>query len=404
MKRPVFVIVAVLLLGVVYIAGLSVGEERAFHAFPEAARAEEGVGAPMGVDFEPLFEAWQILEEGFVPAGDEGVPTPEERVWGAIQGLTKSYGDPNTVFLVPEAAVAFEEEIRGRFGGVGMELALREEGIVVVAPLKNTPAEKAGVRAGDVLLAVDGVSVEDRTLEEVVSQIRGEEGTDVTITFDREGVAAPFDIVITRAIIKVPTVEWEVRDDDIFVINFYSFNTGSASAFRTALREFTKSGSDDLLIDLRRNPGGLLSSAIDTTSHFLPAGKIVVREWFGEDIEEKVHRSKGYNTISEEDKDIVILVDGGSASASEIFAGALQEYDIATLIGTATFGKGSVQELIEVTPETLLKVTVAQWLTPRGRSISDGGLTPDVVIERTTEDIEAGRDPQLEKAIELLLE
>ncbi|MFT5352162.1 MAG: carboxyl-terminal processing protease, partial [Candidatus Paceibacteria bacterium] len=237
---------------------------------------------------------------------------------------------------------------------------------------------------------------------EAVSKIKGEKGTEVVITVAREGVAETIDISITRDNIKIPTVDTELRSDGVFVISLYNFNANATNDFRRALREFMLAKTDKLILDLRGNPGGFLTAAIDISSWFLPAGKIVVKEDFGGKEDEEVFRSRGYNIFNDNLK-MAILVNGGSASASEIVAGALQSHGIAELIGTNTYGKGSVQELMDITEETSLKVTIARWLTPNGKSISDGGLSPDIEVEFTNEDFEAKKDPQLDAAIDYLL-
>jgi carboxyl-terminal processing protease len=204
-----------------------------------------------------------------------------------------------------------------------------------------------------------------------------------------------------RDTINIPTLDTELRKDGIFSIKLYSFSANSASLFRDAIRSFAKSGSDKLLLDLRGNPGGYLDSAVDISSWFLPSGKTVVSEDYGNNKAPDVYRSRGYNLFNDKLK-FVILIDGGSASASEIVAGAMQDNKRAKLVGAQSFGKGSVQETIKVTPDTLLKITVAKWLTPNGTSISEKGLTPDYLVEPTPKDISDKIDPQLNKAVEIL--
>jgi carboxyl-terminal processing protease len=257
--------------------------------------------------------------------------------------------------------------------------------------------------------------------DQAVKLIRGKKGTTVTLLVQRKEKDKPFEIKIVRDKIAIPTIDTEIktspksggnatttaesgsglRKDGIFVVKLYNFSEPSPVLFQNALREFVDSGSHKLLLDLRGNPGGYLSAAIDMASWFLPAGDVVVRENFAGKQPEIVHRSLGRNIFNKNLK-MVILVNQGSASASEILSGALQEHGIAKLVGTRTFGKGSVQELIKITPDTSFKVTIAKWLTPSGRSISDGGLTPDFKVEMTDKDREAGRDPQMEKATEIL--
>jgi carboxyl-terminal processing protease len=353
------------------------------------------------IDMNPFWTTWKILDQKFVYTHKDAKKIDDQdKLWGAIQGLTDSYGDPYTVFMPPEESKSFEGDISGNFEGVGMELAMKEKSIVVVAPLKGTPAYKAGVMKGDILLTINEKSTVGMTIDGAVKLIRGKAGTDVTITFAREGATLPIEIKITRGVIDVPTAETEIKGD-VFVIKLYNFYALSADKFRNALREFVQSGKDKLVLDLRGNPGGYLESAVDMASWFLPLGKTVVRESFGPNIEEQVYRSKGYAIFTDKLK-MIILADNGSASASEILAGALQEHKIAKIVGVKTFGKGSVQEVIKITPETSLKVTIARWLTPNGISISDGGLTPDYLVKMTADDLKANKDPQMDKALELL--
>lgn len=358
------------------------------------------------VDFAPFWKAWNMLNDKHVPIGTSTKHiTDQDRVWGAISGLTGSLDDPYTTFFPPVEAKAFNEEVNGNFSGIGAELAIRDRGLVVVAPLKGSPAEKSGLRSDDLILAVDNNSAAGITIEEAVDTIRGEKGTEVTLTVSRKDVSDPLDVVITRDDIQIPVINTDNRTEDgVFVISLYSFTSNSPSQFRDALQEFADSGKSKLVIDLRNNPGGFLDASISMASWFLPEGQVVVTEDFGPNGEDRVYRSKGYNVFKKDLYDVAILINGGSASASEILAGALREHGVAELVGTKSFGKGSVQELVDLTSETSLKVTVARWLTPDGNSISQNGLVPDHIIEFTEEDIEAGIDVQLEKAVEILME
>ncbi|PIR85484.1 hypothetical protein COU15_00100 [Candidatus Kaiserbacteria bacterium CG10_big_fil_rev_8_21_14_0_10_45_20] len=368
------------------------------------AGANTDVGKiPENADFDALHRAWNILEQNYVSASStQPDVSPEERVWGAISGLASSYGDPYTTFFPPEEKKSFESEVRGDFEGVGMEIGLRDDVLVVIAPLKNTPAYRAGIESGDVILLIDGKSTQGFTTEEAVRLIRGPKGSTVVLTVSRDG-GAPFEIPIVRDTILLPTIDTTLRDDGVFVLSLYSFNALAPQYFRGAIQEFANSGSTKLLIDLRGNPGGFLEVAIELSSWFLPVGKVVVSEDHGEGASAHVvHRSRGYDVFNDV-VDVAILINQGSASASEIFAGALQQHGEATLIGSSSFGKGSVQQLFPVTDDTSLKITIAQWLTPNGKSISDGGLTPDIEVEVTDEDRAAERDVQLERAVEFLL-
>jgi len=355
------------------------------------------------IDMAPFWKAWNILDQKFTPASSTTPPVAgKNKVWGSIQGLASSYGDPYTVFFPPVESKNFEEEISGSFGGVGMEIGVQDGLLTIIAPLKNTPASYAGVLAGDKIISIGEKSALKMTTDEAIKLIRGEIGTSVTVTFARAGVKEPIVKTLVRAAIEIPTVNTKLLPENIFVIELYSFSATSPNLFRGALREFVQSGSDKLIIDLRNNPGGFLEAALDIASWFLPTGKIVVTEDFGDKREKHEYRSKGYDVFTDKLK-MAILVNGGSASASEILAGALKEYGKATLVGEKTFGKGSVQELVSITGDTSLKVTVAHWLTPLGNSISNGGLQPDIEVKLTPENTNGGVDPQLNAAVKYLM-
>ena len=367
---------------------------------PSLVTSTVGVAPPNDVDFSSLWKAWEIVEERYAGAGEH--PSDEELVFGAISGFVDALGDPYSTFLPPQDLVSFEEGLSGNFGGVGMEIGMRDGVLTVISPLPNTPAERAGIRAGDQIIRIDDEPASGFSIDQAVGEIRGEVGTPVDLTVVRGGVADSFGVTVIRDTIVIPVVDTESRADGVFVVRLFSFTGSANNEFRSALREFILTGSDKLVLDLRGNPGGFLSSAVDVSSWFLPSGKVVVSEANSSSGDNSVFRSRGYDVFNEQLK-MVILVNGGSASASEIVAGALQEHGIAQLVGTQTFGKGSVQELIDVTGDTSLKITTAQWLTPSGTSISNGGLTPDVVVEIAEGDIDAGIDTQLERAAEILL-
>jgi carboxyl-terminal processing protease len=353
------------------------------------------------IDMEPFWKVWNLLDEKYVPTSKEkATSTSQDHIWGAIQGLTNSYNDPYTIFLPPEDNKDFEENISGNFEGVGMEIGIKDSALTVISPLKGSPAETAGVKAGDKIITIDGKPAVDLTTDKAVKLIRGPKGTVVKISVLRNGNAKPLNFDITRAVIDIPTIDTEIMGD-VFVISLYNFYAQSKTQFNVALKEFIGSKKHKLILDLRGNPGGYLDAAVDMASWFLPLGKPIVREEFGENKPESVYRSKGYDIFNSNLR-MIILIDGGSASASEILAGALQEYNIAKLVGTKSYGKGSVQQLLKVTDDTSLKVTIAKWLTPYGKSISDGGLTPDYEVKISEAELKAEKDPQMDKALELL--
>ena len=350
-------------------------------------------------DFSPFWKVWNTINKKY--PGVSSV-TDQERVYGAISGLVDSLNDPYSVFFAPDEKKAFEEEIAGNFGGIGIEVGMKNKILTVVAPLKDTPAYKANIKSGDKILKIDETSTFDLSVEKAIKLMRGEKGTEVTLTILHDGDKEPIEIKIVRDTINIPTLDTEYRKDGIFVIKLYSFSANSAGLFRKAMKQFAESGSDKMLLDLRGNPGGYLNASVDMASWFLPEGKIIVTEDYGENRKAEIFRSKGYNLFNDKLK-FVILIDGGSASASEILAGAMQDHKRAKLVGEKSFGKGSVQEVIDVTSDTILKITVAKWLTPNGNTIAEKGLTPDYLVEFTKTDSENKIDPQMNKAVELLL-
>lgn len=366
-------------------------------------------GAPSGVDLSPVWKAWQIIDNKFVPAAVSST-TPvatttaemnQEKVWGMIQGLATSLGDPYTYFLPPVENQEFADDMSGSFEGVGMEIAVRDTVLTVVSPLKGTPAERAGLKSGDQILKIDGESTAGIDTTAAVRKIRGPKGTQVTLNVYRAGWQEPKDIKVTRDVINVPIVTTKEAAPGVFVIQVSTFTSNAPDLFRNALREFIESGDTRLVLDLRGNPGGYLEAAVDMASWFLPSSRIIVTEDYDGHASNIVHRSLGYDVFNDNLK-MIVLVDRGSASASEILADALRHWGVATLVGTNTFGKGSVQELVDITSDTALKVTVARWLGPDGAQIPTSGITPDVEVKVSDEDIAAGRDPQMDKAVELL--
>lgn len=355
------------------------------------------------VDFAAFWKAWNVVNEKFISSVSTSTEkvSDQARVYGAIGGMVSALNDPYTVFFPPVEAKSFGEQISGQIEGVGMEVGMKDGVLTVVAPIKDTPAYKAGIKPGDKILKIDDTVTNTLNGDSAVKLIRGKKGTPVRLTLYREGVKEPFEISVIRDVINMPTVDTEKRGD-VFIIRLYSFSAISPDLFRSALREFMLSGSNKLILDLRGNPGGYLEAAQDMASWFLPTGKVIVSEDFKDKEKNQVFRSKGYNIFNDKLK-FIILIDGGSASASEILAGALHEHGVAKLVGTKSFGKGSVQELVDITSDTSLKVTIARWLTPNGNSISHMGIMPDVEVKLDEEAYKKDKtDTQLNKALELL--
>lgn len=352
-------------------------------------------------DLDDFWKAWNALEANYVVThASSTLPTVKERLLGAIGGLADSYGDPYTVFFPPEEAKAFAESISGSFAGVGMEIDIKDGVLTVVAPLKGTPAYAAGIKAGDQIATIDGKSTEGVSVDKAVTEIRGPAGTTVSFVIIRDGKL--LDIKVVRDTIQIPETDDGLDEaSGVYHIALYEFTSNSGELFRQAFERFKASGSRKLVIDLRGNPGGYLEAAVDIVSHFLPKGMTVVTEDFGGKEANQEHTSIGYNDIPKGTK-VAVLIDGGSASASEIFAGALQDSDVATIIGTKSFGKGSVQTLLDLADGSL-KITVARWITPDGHWIMGNGVTPDIIVPFTQADAAAKRDPQMARAINFLV-
>lgn len=395
---------AVLLLGLGFLGGLTVGAAgNASNILSNVPLLGDGLDATPDpeLDFSDFWKVYNVLQDKFVQTHASSTPaTAQSEVYGAIAGLVAAFGDPYTVFFPPEEAKEFQENIAGNFSGVGMEIGVNDDKILtVIAPLRGTPAEKSGILAGDLILGIDGKSTEGLSTDAAVKLIRGEKGT--TVTFIMQRGEERKEIKVVRDTIQVPTIDHGLdRKTGVYTIELYEFTANSADLFDDAFESFRRSGSTKLIIDLRGNPGGYLDSAVSMASHFLPAGAPVVTEDYQGNRENIVHKSAGSGGLPPGTK-VVVLIDQGSASASEIFAGALQDAKVATLIGQRSFGKGSVQELIDI-GKASLKVTVARWLTPSGRSISNGGLTPDIKVERTAQDAAAAIDPQKARAVQFL--
>lgn len=374
-----------------------------------AAMGNNAVGAEPAdgkLDSPLLQRVQETLNNKFVFwKSSSTLPTAKELEYGMIEGYVASYKDPYTIFFPPQQAKSFTENVQGSFGGVGMNVGMKDGNIVVIAPLKDSPAMKAGIKAGDIITAVDSKNMIGQSSDQAVNLIRGEVGKSVTITVLHPNSKATTDIKIVRDVIKIPTLDTQTKEG-VFVISLYNFSAESPQLFQKALNTFLSSGTNRLIIDLRGNPGGYLDAAVSMASYFLPEGKVVVSEKQGKDETVINHRSLGYTGIPKGTK-VVVLVDGGSASASEILAGALKDHGIAKVVGQKTFGKGSVQELVNFDDGSALKVTIAKWFTPAGVNISESGIKPDIeaaVATSTPPTDKKGNviDTQLEKAIQVV--
>ena len=363
---------------------------------------DKATNKPAEVDFTAFWKVWQLVNQDFVATATTSAKvTNQTKIFGAAQGMVDSLGDPYSVFLTPSENKMFADEIRGNFGGVGMEIGVRNQFLTIISPLPNTPAKKAGIEAWDKIVEINDQSAFKMNVEEAIKLIRGEVGTEVTVSIIRGAEDESRVFKMIRAVIEIPTIESKELAGGITQIKLFNFGATASGVFAKAIRAFAKSGNKYLILDLRGNPGGYLDTAIDIASWFLPKGTPVVIEERGQGWKTKIYPSVGHNLFATKPK-MVILVDEGSASASEIVAGALSENGVAKLVGEQTFGKGSVQELYPITKDTSLKLTIARWLTPKGISISKNGLKPDYEIKLATSTDSLLLDSQLDKAIEIV--
>lgn len=346
------------------------------------------------LNFSSLQEAYQVLKENFV---DKEKIDPQKVIFGAIKGMSESLGDPYTTFFTPQEKKFFEQETSGYFQGVGMEIGIKKNQLQVIAPLEGTPAQRAGLLPGDIILKIDGKETFNMSLDEAVSLIRGPAGTEVRLTIYRGDWKEPRDFVLKRELIKIPTLKWKIKDEGIVYLKIYHFTLSLPDDFRKfAFQILTQKTEKKIILDLRNNPGGYLDVVEEIGGYFLKKGNVLFQEKFPDG---KIFEKRGGGLGVFSDWKIVVLINKGSASGSEILASALRENLGAKLIGEKTFGKGSVQQLFPMENDGALKITVRKWLTPRGEEIEGKGLVPDIEIENKED-----KDLQLEKAIELLLQ
>ena len=348
-------------------------------------------------EFGVFWEAWHYVENSFF--GE--LPDAQHMTWGAIRGSLSALNDPHTTFLEPQPRQREKENLSGRFGGIGAYVSQTEDGSIVLDPMPDLPADQAGVQKGDIVIEVDDTIITPgMTVEDVVNLVRGEVGTVVRLSLLRESQADPVIVEIERQEIPSPTVEARMLDEaeGMGYIRITLFSGRTNRELEDALEELSDLGMSMLVLDLRGNGGGLFDAAIDVASQFLSDGVVLYQVSKGD--EERTERVKrgGEYTVGP----LVVLVDGGTASASEIVVGALQDQGRAILVGQKTFGKGSVQSVFDLSDGSSVHVTSAQWLTPNRHQISGQGLTPDLEVVITDDDRSQGRDPQIERAIEYL--
>jgi carboxyl-terminal processing protease len=415
--KSVFVYVGIIVTLLVFLAGYGLGESR--NVVTREVQTVEGFefGIVEGkdrpppeflakdVNFSLFWDVWRTIQDSFIdaPVGETSL------LYGSIHGLVASLGDPYTTFLEPEIAEDFQQELSGKFEGIGAEIGIKDDRLTIIAPLPDSPAERAGLKASDRVMLIDDYDTAGISLNEAVRRIRGDKGTMVVLTVHRGAEPDVREISVIRDEIKVVSVRQDTRDvldndgqtHTLALIEISNFHADTTSRFREAVNNILSQGHEGVILDMRNNPGGFLDGAIKVASYWVEAGEVVVMEKFSAD-DAQSHMANGQAELRS--LPTVVLVNGGSASGSEIVAGALQDYDLGTLVGETTFGKGSVQDLRNFSDGSSLKLTIARWLTPAGRQIDGDGIEPDILVELTEEDYDADRDPQLDQALKLLID
>ncbi len=394
---------------VTFIIGIQLGQHdfrlKIEEGRPAVNFINQNVPGNKNVDFKLFWQVWDQVSNEYV---DKKAVDPQKMFYGAISGMVASLGDPYTVFLPPEEQKSTQEEINGAFEGVGIQLGYdKEKRLAVMAPLKDTPADKAGILAGDLIVKIGDKDAVNLTLPEAVNLIRGKKGTNIALEIYHEGDAKTRKVDLTRDTIVVKSVEFEEKvtpkGKKVALIKLTRFGERTDDEWKDAVSNTLASGPDAIILDLRNNPGGLLNGAVFIGSEFIKSGDIVLQENSkGERLPYKVNRQGKLLDLP-----MVVLINKGSASASEIVAGAIQDYKRGKLIGETSFGKGTIQESQELPEKTGIHITTAKWLTPQGRWIHQLGLTPDVLVELTDEQLkqeteDPNKDFQLERALQEL--
>lgn len=400
-KKGIFlrVILPLLLAFFVFCAGYFVGVKVGVH-YKVPANIKNATTDQSSVDFSLFWQTWNKAVELYIGSTDS-----QEMVYGAISGMIAALGDPYSDFLKPSDNQKFSADLLGRFDGIGAELITQNGQIVIVAPLAESPAEKAGLKAKDIILEIDGASTLDMSLSEAVDKIRGQAGTEVKLKILRSGSDNPLEFTITRANIKIESVTYQTvnvsglsaarQDKKIAILKVNQFGDDTIDLANKYAGQIVADKADGIILDLRNNPGGYLQTSVDFVSLFLDSGKIAVFEV------DKSGKKTEYKTSGDpilKNYPLVVLINGGSASAAEIVAGAIKDSSRGKIIGEKSFGKGSVQALEPLSAGAALKITVAKWLTPNGTEINKIGIAADIVVALSAADQSAGKDPQLDRA------
>lgn len=346
------------------------------------------------IDFALYWDVWNRVHRDYV-----GDINDQDLFYGSIKGMVGGLNDPYTIFMNPTEAKRFDEDVSGAFSGIGVEIGIKDNVLTVISPLDDTPASKAGIKSGDIIAKIDDKDTSNMTINDAVSFIRGPKDTTVKLTILPKGTSDLKDIEVKRDTITVKSVKYELKNNSIGYVRITQFSQDTPNAVRSALEDLKSKNITGLILDLRNNPGGYLDGAQQVASQLISSGVVVSEQ-------DKSGKKKDLYTTSAPifpDLPMVVLVNGGSASASEIVAGAIQDRGRAKLVGEKTFGKGSVQNIENLPGGASLKVTIAKWLTPSGRQISGAGIKPDIELVLSPDDEKAGKDNQLEKALEMIM-
>jgi carboxyl-terminal processing protease len=378
-----------------FTAGISVGRK-----IPETivVHGVKGIeDSTTTADFGTFWEAWQVINDNYLRAKDV---TDNAKVSGATAGLVASLGDPYSEYFDPQNAKNFKQDVQGNFSGIGAEIGVVKDQLAVISPLKGTPAEAAGLKAKDKILLIDATSTEGMGVEKAVSFIRGPENSTVKLTILRDGWDKPKEFLIIRKPVQTPTLDFKMLPGAIAYIQLYQFNANAEGLFSKAAGSALSAHAQGMILDLRGNPGGYLDVAVKLSGWFLPKSSVVVKEEGRDSAILDTLQADGNGELV--NLPVVILIDKGSASASEILSGALRDIRHSKLVGETSFGKGTVQQFMDLHDGSVVKLTIAHWVLPSGRILDHDGLIPDYEVKITEDDITKKKDPQLEKAIEVV--
>jgi carboxyl-terminal processing protease len=396
-KKAGIVVLVVVLVALSFFGGLKAGQN-GYTFQPNGFKLINQSSQPKNVDYNLLWQTLDLINSDYIDK-----PVDQQKLlYGAVAGMVAAVGDPYTTFFDPTSYQSFKTELSGNFDGIGAEVGIKDNEITIIAPLDPSPAKQAGLLPGDIITKINGADATSDTLDQAVDLIRGPKGSTVTLEIYRDSVKKTMDFSIVRDTIAVPSVAYSTKNDNgkmVEYINVKDFGDDTESLFAQAATDAENKKATGIIIDLRDDGGGYLDAAVNLASYWVTPGDNIVTEKHsdGTSIQYPAKGNAEFKSIP-----TIILINGGSASASEILSGALHDYGFAKLVGEKSFGKGSVQELIPLPYNTALKVTVAKWYTPKGVNINHDGLNPDIPVTRTTDQIQNGQDPQLDKALDLL--